>query len=313
MVAVRVRSYPALAVGLLLVIGLPACAKPTRHTAPAAAAPTPTAAPSTAALPPSAAPSPAAPSASASKSPTRKPTAKPTTTLKKTVSAGADAPRTNARPSTNDGVPTQGAGTFSVATGGTDVVGSGATLVRYRVEVEDAITWGNTPPWTPASFAASVEATIAAPHGWTESAQSPVTDAAEAMTNASWSFQRVSGADYSVRVRLATPATVDRVCGSYGMNTQGMYSCRFGQTEMINLRRWLRGAPGFPIDLAGYRTVVINHEMGHFLGFDHMRCPGAGKLAPVMQNQTIELEGCSVNAHPYARDGTFVMGPWAAS
>jgi hypothetical protein len=233
--------------------------------------------------------------------------------LKKTVSAGADAPKTNAPPPANDGVPPHGAGTFTVGSGGTDIVGTGTTLVKYRIEVEDGIDWGSNSAWTPAGFAATVDRIIAAPRGWTESGRSPVTNAAKQMTAASWSFQRVSGDDYNVRIRLATPATVDKLCGSYGMDTQGVYSCRFGQTEMINLRRWLKGAPGFPIDLAGYRTMVIDHEMGHFLGFDHMHCPGAGTLAPVMQTQTIDLEGCAPNAHPYTADGTFITGAWAPS
>ncbi|MGC9667523.1 DUF3152 domain-containing protein [Planosporangium sp. 12N6] len=301
--------------GLLLIVGLAACAEPAPHTPKAASAVSPDASPTD--PPPSPSPSPPPPSASPTPSttgsPSRKPTPKPTTTLKKTVSAGADAPKSKVTPPTNDGVPTRGAGTFSVADGGTDVAGTGATLVKYRVEVEDGIAWGDNPAWTPASFASTVDKIITAPRGWTDSARSPVTDPDEQMTDASWSFQRVSGGDYSVRIRLATPATVDKECGAYGMDTQGVYSCRFGQTEMINLRRWLHGAPGFPIDLAGYRTMVIDHEMGHFLGFDHMKCPGAGRPAPAMQTQTIDLGGCTVNPHPFAADGTFIIGPWAPS
>jgi Protein of unknown function (DUF3152) len=312
--------YPALVTGLLLACGLAACGKPATHAASktSAASPPPVVA-STPATAAALAPAPASPSAvavspsAAARTSTRAAAPKPTTTLKKTVSSGADAPKTNAPPPTNDGVPTHAAGTFSTASGGTDIVGTGTTLVKYRVEVENGIDWGSNEVWSPARFAATVDQIIAAPRGWTQSGQSPITDADEQMTNASWSFQRVSGDDYSVRIRLATPDTVDKVCGSYGMDTQGVYSCRFGQTEMINLRRWLRGAPGFPIDLAGYRTMVIDHEMGHFLGFDHMKCPGAGKAAPVMQTQTIELGGCTINAHPYAADGSFIMGPWAPS
>jgi hypothetical protein len=221
-----------------------------------------------------------------------------TTTLKKTMSACADIPKTNAPPPTNDGIPTHAAGTFSVASGGTGVVGTGATLVKYRVEVEDGIVWSSNPTWTPADFAAAVDQIIAAPRGWTQSGQSPITDAAQHMTNASWSFQRVSGGDYSVRVRLATPDTVDKLCGAYGMDMQGIYSCRFGQTEMINLRRWLRRADVFPADLTVYHAMVINHEMGYFLGFDHMKCPSPGKMAPVMQQQTVSLDGCTPNGQP---------------
>jgi hypothetical protein len=154
---------------------------------------------------------------------------------------------------------------------------------------------------------------IAGGRGWTESGEHPITNAAEKMVDASWAFQRVGGADYSVRIRLASPGTVDYLCGQVGLKTQGVYSCRFGQTIMINLRRWLRGATGFPIDVTGYRVMVINHELGHFLGFDHMRCPGAGQPAPVMQTQTVALNGCTPNAYPYTEAGVFVTGPWASS
>jgi hypothetical protein len=323
---VRTKSFPAVVGALLTVgltvgvpLGLAACARPVKHVSSASAESGPSSTPPTA--PPTDPPTqPAAHAALSSAGPSAGPQNKPskaapqpTKTLKKTVSAGADMPKTNGRPPVGDGVPTHAAGTFTVAGGGTPIVGTGATLVKYRVEVEDGIAWGGNQVWTPASFAATVDQIIAAPRGWTQSAASPVTDAAEQMTNASWSFQRVSGDDYSVKIRLATPDTVDKLCGQMGMDTQGVYSCRFGQTEMINLRRWLRGADGFPIDLAGYRTMVIDHEMGHFLGFDHMKCPGPGRVAPVMQTQTIDLGGCTINAHPFAEDGTFIIGPWAPS
>ncbi|MBG6138468.1 DUF3152 domain-containing protein [Longispora fulva] len=234
-------------------------------------------------------------------------------TLKKPVPAGADVPKAPAPPPVADGVPLQGLGTFSTAAGGTDVVGAGTTLVKYRVEVEDGIVWGAEPAWTAASFTSTVDRVLSAPNGWTRSAAAPVTDAAQKLTNASWSFQRVGGSDFSVRIRLASPNTVDRLCGSAGMDTQGVYSCRYGQTIMINLRRWLRGAPGFAVPIVEYRTNVINHEVGHFLGFDHMLCPGAGRPAPVMVTQTIDLGGCVPNSSPFAADGTFITGPWAAS
>jgi uncharacterized protein DUF3152 len=250
-------------------------------------------------------------------SPSHKPTPKPRpkVTLKATVPAGGDIgkPHPSPTPTPSDGVPVQGAGTFSVASGGTDVVGAGTTLVAYRVEVENGIDWGTNPVWTPDSFAAAVDGILADPRGWTASAQSPVTDPAQHLANASWSFQRVSGTTFSVRVLLATPNTVDKMCASVGLQTQGIYSCRYGKTVLINLRRWLRGATTFSIDLAGYRMMVVNHEVGHFLGFAHMLCPGAGQPAPVMQQQTISLGACQPNPYPFAADGTFITGPWAPS
>ncbi|MEV0272369.1 DUF3152 domain-containing protein [Hamadaea sp. NPDC050747] len=259
-----------------------------------------------------ASPSPS-PSPSAKPSATRKPTPKPTKTSTKIVTPGGDIPTTKASPSpVSDGVPTRGAGTFAIAGGSTDVVGTGTTLVKYQVEVEQGINWGTITPWTPSSFASTVDAIIAAERGWTDSGAHPVTDADEQMTDASWAFRRVSDGTYSVRVRLATPDTVDKLCGSAGVQTQGVYSCRYGKNILINLRRWLKGTTGFT-NLPVYRTMVINHEMGHYLGFNHMLCPGAGQVAPVMQTQTIALNGCLPNSHPFTAEGQFVIGPWAPS
>jgi hypothetical protein len=232
----------------------------------------------------------------------------PKTTLCSTAPAGAD---TGGGGTASDGVPSVGNGTFAVASGGTDVVGSGSTLVRYRIELEKGITWGSNPVWTADSFAAAADAVLADPNGWIASADYPVTDASQHMNGASWSFQRVSGTDYSVRVLLATPGTVDRMCGSIGLRTVGQYSCRFNNMVLINLRRWLRGAPGFPVDLDGYHTMVINHEMGHQLGFKHMLCPSKGTLAPVMMQETMSLGGCLPNIYPFTPDGAFVSGPYA--
>jgi hypothetical protein len=289
-----------LAAGVLAALALAGCSS-TSH---ASAAPVAT--DSASAATPS---SEASASPSAKPSPTKKPSPTPTKTLKKTVSAGADVPKAAASKAPADSVPLSAAGTFSVASGGTGVVGTGATLVKYRVEVEDGIKWGSNPVWTPASFAATVDSVYANPRGWIKSSGSPVTVADQGMKNASWSFQRVSGTGYSARIRLATPDTVDKLCGAAGVQTQGQYSCRFGNTLMINLRRWLKGVPGFATDLLGYRNMVLNHEMGHFLGFDHMLCPGAGKPAPVMQTQTIALDGCKPNPYPFGADGTFIVGP----
>lgn len=44
--------------------------------------------------------------------------------------------------------------------------------------------------------------------------------------------------------------------------------------------------------VAGYRTYVINHEVGHVLGLNHARCAGRDRPAPVMMQQTRGTREC---------------------
>ncbi|WP_433130312.1 DUF3152 domain-containing protein [Micromonospora sp. CA-240977] len=241
--------------------------------------------------------------------------------------SGASDPRGGASPSdmptvspspeipTDAEIPTRAAGTFTTATatGSDRVIGKGKKRVRYSVSVEKGIAWGDIPAWKPDRFAESIEQVLAAPNGWADSAQHPVTNDAVNLTRASWSFQRVSTGRIDVDVRLATPRTVDRLCGASGVDTEGVYSCKYGKTIMINLRRWLQGSPGYPVSIEEYHAGVINHEFGHFLGFAHMKCGDPGKPGPVMMTQTIDLGGCLPNVSPFAGNGQFVSGPWAPS
>lgn len=105
---------------------------------------------------------------------------------------------------------------------------------------------------------------------------------------------------HDVRLRLTSPATVDRLC--YPLDTRGYTSCRVGTNVVINVNRWALGAAPFMNaggSITEYRNYVINHEMGHFLGRGHVGCPGAGRLAPVMQQQTLHMSGCRPNGWPH--------------
>jgi hypothetical protein len=96
---------------------------------------------------------------------------------------------------------------------------------------------------------------------------------------------------------LASPDAVARaasVCSS-------LYSCRVGDQVLINDRNWRQGTPPFRRDggdLATYRPMVLNHEVGHRLGFGHRDCGGRGQAAPVMQQQSKGLQGCRANGWP---------------
>ena len=80
-----------------------------------------------------------------------------------------------------------------------------------------------------------------------------------------------------------------------------MWSCRVGRFVIINQDRWKHASPAWNaahLALRDYRHMVVNHETGHWLGLGHASCPGKGRLAPVMQQQSKGLQGCRFNPFP---------------
>jgi hypothetical protein len=167
-------------------------------------------------------------------------------------------------------------------------VGTGDTL-RYRVEVEDGLDL------SAADVARQVDGILADRRGWTADGR--------------WSFQRVADGRTDFVVKVATPGTVDRICGQYGLDTGGEVNCNVAQNVMVNLRRWLLATPVYADDVTGYRALIVNHEVGHFLGHGHVGCPGPGQPAPVMMQQIKGMHGCLPNVWPYDEKGRFVTGP----
>lgn len=109
-------------------------------------------------------------------------------------------------------------------------------------------------------------------------------------------FQRVKSAEASMTIHIATPDTVDRQCAP--LRTNGWLSCRRGSSVFLNVNRWAGAVPHWTASLADYRAYLVNHEVGHVLGHGHVNCPGAGQPAPVMQQQTKSLQGCTPNGWP---------------
>ena len=96
---------------------------------------------------------------------------------------------------------------------------------------------------------------------------------------------------------LAAAGTVP----SFSSGCSSTWSCRVGRNVIINQTRWRFASPAWNAahrSLRDYRHMVVNHETGHWLGKGHARCPGKGRLAPVMMQQSKGTQGCRFNPWP---------------
>ncbi|MFC8388156.1 DUF3152 domain-containing protein [Streptomyces sp. NPDC057238] len=188
-------------------------------------------------------------------------------------------------------VPPTGSGTFVTAQASGETVGSGSRPVRYVVQVETGLDI------SPSQAAKEIAGILAAPRGWTHDPDN--------------AFQLVSaGSPHDITIKIATPATADALCwAGIQQDTGGEYNCEVPGGVVVNLKRWVKGSPTFDGPIQDYRALIINHEMGHFLGHSHVTCGGAGRLAPVMMQQIKGLHGCVSNAWPYDENGDLVTGP----
>ncbi|MEU8924147.1 DUF3152 domain-containing protein [Kitasatospora sp. NPDC048545] len=200
----------------------------------------------------------------------------------------APAPTATATPTGPDPGPTKGAGTFTVAPATAKAVGRG-NVRRYRVEVEDGIGI------EAAAAAAQIHGILGDPRGWTNDRKN--------------GFQLVAGGSYDFTVKIASPGTVDRICGASGLDTHGEVNCNVGNQVLVNSKRWNTGSPQFTGPIDEYRALIVNHEVGHRIGHGHEGCPAPGKPAPAMMQQIYGLKGCTPNAWPYSADGTYLSGP----
>ncbi|MEU8077383.1 DUF3152 domain-containing protein [Catellatospora citrea] len=193
--------------------------------------------------------------------------------------------------------PASGPGTWTYASGQGEVLGTAGAVKRFRVAAEKNVADEELDVFT-----SMVDETLGDPRSWIAGEQ--------------YRLQRVpSGSAYQFTIYLATGETTRKLCGAGGMDTRldgvSYTSCRLPGRVVINLNRWRMSVPDYvdgKIDLHTYRQYVINHEVGHELGRFHEGCPGQGKPAPVMQQQTYGLKGCTANSWPYV-DGKRYTGP----
>jgi hypothetical protein len=193
-------------------------------------------------------------------------------------------------------VPSHGTGSFAYDNRPGPVLGRAGTVRRFRVAVENG-SREDVP-----TFGDAVQRALAGPGSWVDSG--------------ALRLQRVApGGGYDFTVYLTTRDTALRMCrdGNVDIRVDGVpyTSCRAPGKVLINLDRWRASvahmvAAGTPLET--YRLYVINHEVGHQLGHHHERCPGTGRPAPVMMQQTLFLNGCRPNPWPYV-DGRRYAGP----
>jgi hypothetical protein len=162
-----------------------------------------------------------------------------------------------------------------VATSTSTTSAAGPIVVRYRLE-------RRTTDEATSDFEAVAEATLTDVRGW---------------GRAGFVLERRDD-DAPYLVVLAEGDEVDRLCRPY--DTFGKYSCQNGTTVALNADRWRAATPKWTGDLADYRRMLVNHEVGHLLGMHHPKpqCPHPGEPAPVMNQQSTELDGCLPNPWP---------------
>ena len=146
--------------------------------------------------------------------------------------------------------------------------------VRYRVEVR-------TSDSATADFAEVVRRVLGDRRGW---------------ARAGFAFVRRPRAPYLII--LAEGSEVDELCRP--LETRSTYSCQNGPVVALNADRWRTATPTWTADLASYRVMLVNHEVGHLLHLHHPKrnCPAARRPAPVMAQQSTELGACRANPWP---------------
>lgn len=179
-----------------------------------------------------------------------------------------------------------GTGTFYAVKGIDKAPGKGRK-VTYRVDVERGLDLDG------ALFAEAVHRTLNDRRSWARDGLA---------------FERIETGDAEFVITLASPETTADWCAKSGLDTtQDNVSCDSAATErvMINAYRWAQGAETYGDKMFAYRQMLINHEIGHRLGHNHVTCDKDGDLAPVMQQQTKFLEyggiSCRPNAWPYPK------------
>ncbi|MFJ1745197.1 DUF3152 domain-containing protein [Streptomyces sp. NPDC088116] len=180
-------------------------------------------------------------------------------------------------------------GDFAAVPGLAKAPGKGQKF-RYRVDVEKGLGLDGT------LFADAVQKTLNDDRSWAH--------------NGAMTFERTTSGEADFVITLASPGTTAFWCEKSGLDTTvDNVSCDSASTErvMINAYRWAQGAETFGAKaMFPYRQMLINHEVGHRLGYNHVSCQTPGALAPVMQQQTksLDIGGIKCEPNPWVFPGS---------
>ncbi|KMS73800.1 hypothetical protein ACM01_17375 [Streptomyces viridochromogenes] len=178
----------------------------------------------------------------------------------------------------------EGSGKFEAIPGVDKAPGTGQKFT-YRVDVEQGLGLDGE------LFAEAVQKTLNDDRSWAH--------------NGANTFERIYTGKPDFVITLASPGTTAEWCAKSGLDTTvDNVSCDSAATErvMINAYRWAQGSETYGDRIHAYRQMLINHEVGHRLGYPHVTCDKDGDLAPVMQQQTKFLDHGGIHCRP---------NPWA--
>jgi hypothetical protein len=182
----------------------------------------------------------------------------------------------------------KGSGTFDAVPGVDQAPGQGEKFT-YRVDVEQGLGLDGE------LFAQAVQKTLNDDRSWSH--------------NGARTFERIYSGQPRFVITLASPGTTAAWCAKSGLDTTvDNVSCDSAATQrvMINAYRWAQGSKTYGDKIHAYRQMLINHEVGHRLGYSHVTCDKDGDLAPVMQQQTkfLNHDGIHCRANPWPYPGS---------
>ena len=170
---------------------------------------------------------------------------------------------------------------WRVVGGSTPEFGKGTEYhFTYTVEIENGVN--TTAFGGDVAVATMVDSTLANPKSWIHDPR--------------FAFRRIDKGEPDFRISLTSRQTIREACG---FEIPIDSSCYNGSMDRVLLSeaRWVRGAPAFDGDIGSYRQYLVNHEVGHAIGYhQHQPCETDGGLAPIMMQQTFGTDNDAIAA-----------------